>query len=247
MLRECSACNENELKWTDKFRGTKLGYGNETFTPQHKCKAKLFLLIIEDLSEPSLEMLKPPHSFDPESLTTGNETTTESQISIYTLFKCTATSIIHINGHISNNLVIFLINDGSIHNFIQDRISKCLEYPSAPTNILKRMVGNGNNLDCNKLYVGVPLSLQSENFVVDFYVLPLCGADVVLGAPWLQSLEPLLMDYAQLSLTFTRQNKNKTLTIEKKGPTGPSIDPASKAPNPNPFHNKNIIEPNHKP
>lgn len=107
-----------------------------------------------------------------------------------------------------------LINRGSTQNFIQDRIPRFLELPSIPTSNLKVMVGNGANLDCNRICAAIPLSLQSEPFVVNFYVLPLCGADVVLGAPWLQSIGTILMDYTNLSLSFTHHNKNVTLTAK---------------------------------
>jgi hypothetical protein len=51
------------------------------------------------------------------------------------------------------------------------------------------------------------LMLDSHDFVVDLFVLPLSGADVVLGVQWLKSLGPVLTDYDKLTLQFIKGNK----------------------------------------
>lgn len=38
--------------------------------------------------------------------------------------------------------------------------------------------------------------------MVDLHVLPLCGADVVLGVQWLKSLGPVQTDYNTLTMKF---------------------------------------------
>lgn len=84
------------------------------------------------------------------------------------------------------------------------------------------MVGNNENLDCTHFCADVPLFLQTEKFSIGFYVLPLCGADFVLGALWLQAIGPVLMDYTNLSISFTHQNKNITLTANTKAQLTPA-------------------------
>jgi hypothetical protein len=74
------------------------------------------------------------------------------------------------------------------------------------------MVGNGSILECRNLCPKIPLDLQNQKFNIDFYTLPLCGADVVLGAPWLRSIGPVLMDYTKISLSYTTNNQTVTLT-----------------------------------
>ena len=58
---------------------------------------------------------------------------------------------------------------------------------------------------------------------VDFHVLPICGADVVLGVQWLKSLGPVLTDYATLTMKFISNDK----LIELKGDRDTSIDQIS--------------------
>lgn len=62
------------------------------------------------------------------------------------------------------------------------------------------MVGNGERLTCDKLCPAVPLRIETHTFVIPCYLLPIEGADVVLGLDWLATLaksQPIL-----LSLTF---------------------------------------------
>ncbi|PNX92970.1 Ty3/gypsy retrotransposon protein, partial [Trifolium pratense] len=193
---------------------------DETFTPQHKCRGRFFLLVTEEPMEspPDLIDFTEP---DPPNETTPTDAAIDAQISLHALSGCTVASTIRLMGCIANHPVTVLIDGGSTHNFVQDRIAKFLELPSIPISNLKVMVGNGNNLDCTRFCSDVPLMLQSKSFVVDFYVLPLCGADIVLGAPWLKNIGPVLMDYSSLSLSFTHQGQPITLTADPQAQPKP--------------------------
>ena len=53
----------------------------------------------------------------------------------------------------------------------------------------------------------VPISIQNIQFTVDLYVLPISGANVVLGVQWLKSLGPVLTDYNTLSMQFLSEGR----------------------------------------
>lgn len=190
---------------------------DEVFNPQRKCKGHFFLLITEEPPDsiPNLFDEQPTsNAFD--DTTPTDDPSNKALLSLHALSGCTTASTIHLNGRISNYPVIILIDGGSTDNFVQQRITKFLELLSVPTSTLKVMVGNGETLDYNRFCPNIPIYLQTEKKLVDFYVLPLCGADVVLGAPWLQCIGPVLMDYSNLSLSFTHKNKHITLNAEKR-------------------------------
>ena len=84
-------------------------------------------------------------------------------------------------------------------------------------------MGNGEELQCNQICHEVVVHIQSHTFLVDFHVLPICGADVVLGVQWLKSLGPILIDYATLTMKFISNDK----LIELKGERDASIDQIS--------------------
>jgi len=75
------------------------------------------------------------------------------------------------------------------------------------------MVGNGQNLECNSIYSDITVTIQSVQFVVDLHVLPISGANIVLGVEWLKSLGPVLTDYNTLTMQFFHQGR----LVELKG------------------------------
>lgn len=64
------------------------------------------------------------------------------------------------------------------------------------------MVGNGQHLHCDQLCEAVTITIKRIQFVVDLHVLPLCGANVVLGVQWLKTLGPIMTDYSALTMKF---------------------------------------------
>lgn len=64
------------------------------------------------------------------------------------------------------------------------------------------MIGDGDRLICNSLCVQVPLTMGNTTFTIDFYVLPISGANFVLGIQWLKALGTILTDYANLTIQF---------------------------------------------
>jgi len=87
------------------------------------------------------------------------------------------------------------------------------------------MVGNGEELQCNQVCMDVSVYIQKHNFMVDFHVLPIRGADVVLGVQWLKSLGPVLTDYTSLTMKFIYGGKlieltgDRDMTIDQISPS----------------------------
>ncbi|GAU40605.1 hypothetical protein TSUD_28110 [Trifolium subterraneum] len=193
---------------------------DDTFTPGHKCKGRFYLLVSDDPESPPVE----PLSIQSPETDTENHLDTpdlDAQISFHSLSGSSATATLRIPGQIANHSVTVLIDGGSTHNFIQTRIAKFLNLPTSPVNTLKVMVGNGQLLECNHICPNTSLTLQNHPFTMDLYVLPLSGADIILGAPWLKSLGPVLMDYSSLTISFTHNTTPITLTAND--PNNPTV------------------------
>lgn len=73
------------------------------------------------------------------------------------------------------------------------------------------MVGNGQQLDCNSICEAISISIQATEFWVDLYILPISGANVVLGVQWLKSLGLVLTDYNTLAMKFFYEGNLVTL------------------------------------
>lgn len=79
----------------------------------------------------------------------------------------------------------------------------------SPTNttLLRITVENGDELECHQLCNDVVVQIQGHSYPIDFHVLSLCGADVVLGVQWLKSLGPVLTNYNTLTMKFIYGDK----------------------------------------
>ncbi|KAJ0014861.1 hypothetical protein Pint_19820 [Pistacia integerrima] len=69
-------------------------------------------------------------------------------------------------------------------------------------------------MGCSGMCGDVALNLDGHELVVDLFVLPLRGANIVLDAQWLATLGPVIMDYKELTLSFNWDATSLTL----KGP-----------------------------
>ena len=182
---------------------------DEKYHRGHRCASRVFLFVAEE-DDPPLYLIEPldlipdpPDTHDPSP----------TQISLNSLEGHIAPETLHLVGTIDNHQVVLLIDGGSTHNFIQEQLVKQLGLPCQHTAPLKVMVGNGQHLDCYCLCTDVPIEIQSMIFTADLHVLPISGANVVLGVQWLKSLGSMLTDYNTLSMQFFYDGR----LIELKG------------------------------
>lgn len=201
---------------------------DEQFTPGHRCnKPKFLCLLINDPEEcdsddpyitdyPPLPLpdLNPnlsanhPHDINPDI---SNPT-----ISLHALEGHNHPSTIRIQTSINGKTLIALIDGGSTHNFMQQRLAKHLAIPIEPSRHLSVTVGNGDSLSCEGFCSQVPVVMNEQHFNINFHLLPIYGADIVLGVDWLASLGRILFDYNELWLRFTYKGTELTLTGRPK-------------------------------
>lgn len=113
---------------------------------------------------------------------------TQAQISLYALVRHLAPETLRLMGRVTQHCVFILIDGGSTHNFVQDHLVRSLSLSARPTSPLRVIVGNDNKIESRQLCEGATVQVQTQIFTVDFHVLPLCGADMVLGVQWQKSL-----------------------------------------------------------
>jgi len=150
---------------------------DEKFHRGHKCASKAFLLIVDD--EKPFEDDPPSLEPSPDPPDTGDPL--QAQISLHTLSSHLASKTLRLMGHIALQPVVILVDEGSTHNFIQEHLMHQLGLSPRPTAPLRVMVGNGHQLDCHLLCEATPIQVQDITFIVDLHVLPLSGANLVLG------------------------------------------------------------------
>ena len=107
-----------------------------------------------------------------------------------------------VRGKIGTTPITILIDTGSTHNFLDQKIRERLALLIDREKSLKVMVADGSRISCNGVCKEVFLNLSDMGFHVDFYLLELGGCDAKLGTQWLQSLGPVVWDMSQLSMEF---------------------------------------------
>ncbi|KAI4305619.1 hypothetical protein L6164_028975 [Bauhinia variegata] len=199
---------------------------DEIFKPGHKCKRQFFLLFTDHESSESIDTTLTECLLRTDPTTdhplTHASTPDPDQFTLHTLLG-NATIPFRVQAYIGKSPVLVLVDSGATQNFIQTRIAKHLGLPTTPAKNFRVLVGSGAALPCSSMCRQTSLKIGAHQFLVDLYLLPLMGADVVLGIPWLKSLGPVLTDYDQLVLKFVKEGQ----IVELVGDTEPISAEAS--------------------
>jgi hypothetical protein len=123
------------------------------------------------MADPNLETLTqellnttPDPITDPEPTTQLTETS--PHISLHALMGHPIPQTIRLLGHIDSQPLSILIDSGSTHNFIQDRVAKQLGLNLEPTQSFQVLVGNGEELNCSHMSQQTPLLLTLTFFLL---------------------------------------------------------------------------------
>ena len=151
------------------------------------------------------------------------------EITLHALTGWTAPKTMRITAKICAHDVIVLIDSGSTHNFISERMANLLRLPVVPTQPFTVRVANGENLKCQERFEEVQIDLHGTIFLLTLYSLPLTGLDVVLGIQWLETLGSVVCDWRKLTMKFRWKNQTKKLVgIDGKNIQAASIEEITK-------------------
>ncbi|KAK2971290.1 hypothetical protein RJ640_001316 [Escallonia rubra] len=177
---------------------------NEKFGPGHRCK-KLFLIEgcwSEDEEEKDDEK---------EGELETNEGEEVPEISIHAMCGAKAPQTMRVKGKMGARQVTFLIDSGSTHNFLNDKLATKIGLIPNSEGKFEVSVANGEKLCSSGRCKGVSMVLQGVPIMVDLYLLPLEGCDAVLGAQWLSTLGRITWDFSKLQMSFKVNGKEMVL------------------------------------
>jgi hypothetical protein len=122
---------------------------DEKFTPGHRCKGRPALLYLEDIEED-------PGDFDNHSFNLTNFEPTKPEISLNALLGRYGAKSMRMLSHIQSQPVQILVG-GSTNNLISRQAAQFLDLTSAPTQLFRIRVGNGEAIQCTAYCQVVPL------------------------------------------------------------------------------------------
>lgn len=123
-----------------------------------------------------------------------------AQLSFNALSGQVVPETLRMQGYIRGQPVSILIDGGSMHNFVHHRVVMTVGLTTNMTSPLRVTVSNGEELQCQQTCSDVEVTIQRNPFLINFHVLPICGADLVLGVQWMKTLGPVLTDYTTLTM-----------------------------------------------
>jgi hypothetical protein len=186
---------------------------DEKFSFTHKCpNRQLMMLHYDDGNEDQLFDI----STEPPDTTTNSLDLNipEHHLSLNAMDGNSNMGVLRFSGSIDQIKVQVLIDGGSSDNFLQPRLARFLKLPIEQGPTFKVLVGNREIMTAEGMVKHLPLEVQGHKIDVPVFLLPVAGADVILGASWLATLGPHVADYASLTLKFFLQGKFVTLASE---------------------------------
>jgi hypothetical protein len=180
---------------------------DEKYFLGHKCKEQnLFMAISEDISEEDEET--PSMSESPESTyitPPSDPPEVKPVISLNALTSFSAPQTLNLIGYIKHQKVIILVDSGSTHNFIHHRIAQETHCYIHAVNNFQIMIANGGSMKCGGRCENVRLQIGDYHLKSHMFSIDMGDCDIVLGADWLRTLGPILMDFKDLTMQFDQE------------------------------------------
>lgn len=150
---------------------------NERFTTRHKCQKPQLLLLegYADAGNVICEDITDQHTVEiDQGGDTGEvqEPELEPEITLHALTGWTAPRTMRIIATMGSREVMVLIDSGSTHNFISDRLANSVRLPVVPTEPFIVRVANGEQLTCQGRFDEVLVNLQGTEFYLTLFSLP---------------------------------------------------------------------------
>ena len=185
---------------------------DERYTPGHRCaRATGSVMLIdgqEDVEDEVAAVEEEGTEVYPDlDHEEHEEDGIPAEISLHAYSGTAAPKTLRVDGLIKKKCVHILIDSGSTHNFLDQRLVKGLGLEEEPTTMFEVAIGDGTKLRAGSLCRRVGIRVQGHEIFVDLYPLALRGADIVLGTQWLQSLGPVTFDFGDMWMKFRRNGR----------------------------------------
>ena len=183
---------------------------DEKFSPGHKCKKQLNILLVhDDEQEPSDDSEPDWAPVDTDSPEVNNIVTAFASCnSVQGLSK---RSTMKLHGKIENRDIVILIDPGATHNFICEKLAEELRLQLSPMPTYRIVLGDGPMVYGKGKYVNVPVTTQGIMIIDEFLPLTLSSIHVIMGKQWLDSIGWVHQHFRNLVMKFIVDGQIHTL------------------------------------
>jgi hypothetical protein len=182
---------------------------DDKYFPGKKCKEQnLFMAILEDVSEDNVEAPLVSVSHEPTDITPPSDPLkVELVISLNSLTDVPAPQTLKLIGYIKHTKVIILVDSGSTHNFIHLCISQETNCYIRAINNFQIVISNGRSMKCGGHCENVRLQIGEYHMKYHMFSIDMGSCDIVLGAKWIRTLGPILMEFKELTMQFDQEGQ----------------------------------------
>jgi hypothetical protein len=103
--------------------------------------------------------------------------------SLHAIAGVRATDTMQIDVNLAGHAFIALLDSGSTHNFISESTAQRTGLPLQHRPCLTATVVNDDRVSCVGIIRQAAITIHGDIFLVDLFVMPLAGYDMVLGHP----------------------------------------------------------------
>jgi hypothetical protein len=163
---------------------------SEKFSRAHLevCPMKgLFLLELESTKDEELDNAQP-------------------LISLNAIIGISATETMRLQVRLLDTVMEALVDSGSTHSFISLETASHLHLQPDYRPGIQVTVANGDRVASTGICRGIHIFINNEKFVLDFFIIPLAGYEMVLGVQWLRTLGPILWDFGRAQMSCWRDD-----------------------------------------
>ncbi|CAA7014804.1 unnamed protein product [Microthlaspi erraticum] len=114
-------------------------------------------------------------------------------------------------GEINNVKVVVMIDSGATHNFIDPSVLNKTRLTPTKNRSLEILLGTGITVNGHGVCKNVSVTLKSHAFKMNFVVLELGNAEVILGIDWLRTLGKCEHDWDKHEMSFMYKGSLITL------------------------------------
>jgi hypothetical protein len=126
---------------------------------------------------------------------------TSPLISLHAIIGIVAAETMKLLVTIASAPITALVDTGSTHSFISTETACRLHLEPLFRPGLQVTVANGDRVASAGVCPNVKFFIGSEEFVLDLFVIPLAGYEMVLRVQWLRTLGPILWDFARARMS----------------------------------------------
>ncbi|CAA7022526.1 unnamed protein product [Microthlaspi erraticum] len=190
----------------------------EKWSKTHECQ-NMLLQVFTVINDEEVEILEEDWSVGLEEI--DNVDPVLMELSLYSYLGLDSPVVTKLWGEINNTKVVVMIDSGATHNFMDPSVLNKTQLSPTRNRGLEVLLGTGITVNGSGVCRDVAVTLQTHEFQMDFVVLELGNADVILGVVWLRTLGKCETDWETHEMSFMYKGSKITLYgdpgLQKRG------------------------------